>query len=269
MRIRTIKPEFYRSDDITALSREHRLLFIGLWSYVDDNGVGVDDFRQIAADLFALEDDQKEVRDFVREGLATLSRALLVSRYEVGGKRFIFITGWDKHQRIDRPGKPRYPRPVPGGQPPTCEDEPESPSVATSSRDLRDGVAAGTGEQGNRGTTKDLPRASPAEPDGFAEFWDAYPKKADKRAAEKAYRAAVKRKAAPAHLLASAKRYAAVTRTTEPRFIKNPATWLNAGAYDDAPAEQLPQASGQHQPWRNYPDQSVYDEPMFPTEEPR
>ena len=33
MRIRSIKPEFWRSDDITALSLEDRLLFIGLWSY--------------------------------------------------------------------------------------------------------------------------------------------------------------------------------------------------------------------------------------------
>ena len=40
MRIRSIKPEFWTSDDITALAVDDRLLFIGLWSYVDDNGVG-------------------------------------------------------------------------------------------------------------------------------------------------------------------------------------------------------------------------------------
>src|SRR5687768_12953988 len=57
MRIRNIKPEFWRSVDVKSLSPEDRLLFIGLWSYVDDNGVGVDDHRQIAADLFPLEDD--------------------------------------------------------------------------------------------------------------------------------------------------------------------------------------------------------------------
>ncbi len=35
VRIRSIKPEFWRSDDIDALSVFERLLFIGLWSYVD------------------------------------------------------------------------------------------------------------------------------------------------------------------------------------------------------------------------------------------
>ena len=42
MRIRSIKPEFWTSDDIADLTIEDRLLFIGLWSYVDDNGVGID-----------------------------------------------------------------------------------------------------------------------------------------------------------------------------------------------------------------------------------
>src|SRR5438105_15942569 len=107
MRIRTIKPEFWRSDDITALSREDRLLFIGLWSYVDDNGVGRDDYRTVAAELFAFEEDMKDAREFVREGLATLSRALLISRYEVDGKAYLHVTNWTKHQKIDRPGKPR------------------------------------------------------------------------------------------------------------------------------------------------------------------
>jgi hypothetical protein len=149
MRIRSIKPEFWRSDDITALSREDRLLFIGLWSYVDDNGVGVDDFRAIAADLFALEDDQKDIRDFVREGLATLSRGLLIDRYEVEGRRYIHITKWKKHQRVDRPNKERYPLPPPDYTPPTSGNR-------DSSRECRESVAtvspSGTEEQGNRGT---------------------------------------------------------------------------------------------------------------------
>ena len=53
MRIRTIKPEFWRSDDIASLSWDARLVFIGLWSYVDDNGVGRDSLPSIVGDLFA------------------------------------------------------------------------------------------------------------------------------------------------------------------------------------------------------------------------
>ena len=164
MRIRTIKPEFWRSDDIAALSREDRLLFIGLWSYVDDNGVGIDDYRQIAADLFALEDDVKEVRDYVREGLATLSRGLLIDRYEVEGRAYIHIRTWKKHQRVDRPNKARYPTPPPDYRPPTSGN-------TGPSRNPRETLAklspSGTGEQGNRGTGESTspPAASDVTPD--------------------------------------------------------------------------------------------------------
>jgi hypothetical protein len=165
VRIRSIKPEFWRSEDVKRLPREIRLLFIGLWSYVDDNGVGIDDYRRIASDLGPLEDDPVEYREYVRDGLATLSRHCrdissppLVARYAVDGKRYLFITGWD-HQRVDKPAKARYPRPPEGW----TSNNPEPPEgVETSSRDSRDTLAPGTGEQGNRGTDK---KASPSSSD--------------------------------------------------------------------------------------------------------
>ena len=42
MRIRSIKPEFWTSEDVTDLTYFERLLFIGLWSYADDHGRGQD-----------------------------------------------------------------------------------------------------------------------------------------------------------------------------------------------------------------------------------
>jgi hypothetical protein len=152
MRIRTIKPEFWRSDDVTALPFELRLLFVGLWSYVDDNGVGVDDYRRIAADLFALEEDQVAIREFIRDGLATLSRRSLIVRYKINGTLLLYIPSWDEHQRVDKPGKPRYPRPPDDFDPLTSRNGLDPDHVATPSRNARDGGAPGTGEQGNRGT---------------------------------------------------------------------------------------------------------------------
>jgi hypothetical protein len=151
MRIRTIKPSFWRSDDITALPMELRLLFIGLWSYVDDNGVGIDDYRQIAADLFALEEDQAAIRSFVRDGLATLSRRLQVVRYMIAGKPYLFIPTWDLHQKVDRPAKARYPRPPADFDPSTSKNGQDADHVATSSREVRDTLAAVVGEEGIRG----------------------------------------------------------------------------------------------------------------------
>lgn len=159
MRIRTIKPEFWRSDDITRLSREHRLLFIGLWQYVDDNGVGIDDYRQIAAELFALEDDQNDVRTFIREGLATLSRGLLIYRYEIDGRHYLQVRNFKRHQRVDKPNKPRYPEAPPDHKPPTSESAPVSgdsrEALATPSRASRETLEPGqTGQSQISGVSR-------------------------------------------------------------------------------------------------------------------
>ena len=68
-------------------------------------------------------------------------------------------------------------------------------------------------------------------PDGFDEFWSAYPRREGKVASERAYRAAVKRESASA-LIAAAHAYASATRNTEKRFIKQASSWLNGGFYD-------------------------------------
>ncbi|MFE7744470.1 hypothetical protein [Nocardia sp. NPDC057455] len=147
MRIRSIKPEFWRSDDIDALDWHHRLVFIGLWSYVDDNGVGLDKLAAICADLFAadLERDPRETFARVSEAIQTFSETGLIQRYTVDGKAYFYVTGWPKHQRVDKPNKARYPLP-------TSENAVIRESVATPSRDSYVTPAPGTGEQGNRGT---------------------------------------------------------------------------------------------------------------------
>lgn len=143
MRIRSIKPEFWRSPDISCLSIEDRLLFVGLWSYVDDNGVGEDRESMIAADLFAddLSRDPRETFARVSRGLSNLFSAGRIVRYEVDGRRFLAVDNWTKHQRIDKPAKPRFP--APNG------DSRESREGAGRAPET---VAPGTGEQRNRGT---------------------------------------------------------------------------------------------------------------------
>jgi hypothetical protein len=274
MRIRTIKPEFWRSDDITALSREDRLLFVGLWSYVDDNGVGIDDERRITADLFAFEDDQKATRDYVREGLATLSRVLhpaqdapLITRYEVDGKRYFHVTKWNDHQRVDRPGRSRYPLPPSAS---TSEDgpdpDPDGGLFDLDSREARESVATGTGEKGNRGTGEqgtDSPDAHassalvPTRGKGatkgtgysasFEEWWSIYPKRVSKAAAAKAYAKACKGRplregeTRAQSLAVRAATWAAHWERTgqDPQYIPYPATWLNRGDYETPPPRPL------------------------------
>ena len=155
MRIRSIKPEFWRSDDITTLSIEDRLLFIGMWSYVDDNGVGLDKLAAITADLFAgdLEHDPRETFARVSRGLQNLSDHGRIVRYTVNGKDYLAVTNWSKHQRIDKPNKPRFPQP-------DAENSTIRDTLPTPSRHPRETPAPGTEEQGNRGTGEQNKRAA-------------------------------------------------------------------------------------------------------------
>jgi hypothetical protein len=74
------------------------------------------------------------------------------------------------------------------------------------------------------------------EPDGFDEFWAVYPRKTAKPAAQKAYRAAIKRKAKHADIMAGAQRFA--QSRPDPKFTPHPSTWLNQDRFNDtfAPA---------------------------------
>lgn len=109
MRIRQIKPEFWTSEDIAALDWPTRLVFIGMLSYVDDNGVGRDVEKLITSSLFPLEEDQHATRMQITCSLQRLHVAGLIERYESDGRPFLEITGFSKHQYIPRPNKPRYP----------------------------------------------------------------------------------------------------------------------------------------------------------------
>lgn len=107
-RIRTIKPEFWTSEQVMECSTNARLLFIGLWNFADDCGRMVDSPKTIKAQIFPGDDISSEnVRGLIDE----LSSNGLARRYVVDGKAYLLVTGW-KHQKIDRPQPPRYPAPI-------------------------------------------------------------------------------------------------------------------------------------------------------------
>ena len=113
MRIRTTKPEFWRSKTIAALPWDVRFVLKGLESYVDDNGVGKDDIALIAADVFPrdLSGNPRETLARLSEAISQLSEAGLIVRYEFDGEDLIYIERWKDIQRIDKPGRGRFPRP--------------------------------------------------------------------------------------------------------------------------------------------------------------
>lgn len=147
MRIRSTKPEFWKSRRITSVSWDARLVLKGLESYVDDNGVGVDDIELIVTDVFPRDmfANGRETVARVSEAISELHRAGLVHRYRGKNDQLLYISFWESVQRIDKPGKGRNPRP--DGTMEYKESEIRE-SVASPPETL----APGTGEQRNRGT---------------------------------------------------------------------------------------------------------------------
>lgn len=264
-RIRTIKPEYWSSPDTASVDDPWaRLLFIAMWNWADDMGRGVANPKELAG--FAFPNDEKIDSADIRRMLGGIRRGFGVTFYQVRGRPYYAIPSWDGHQKIDKRSGGKHPAPEEGEEwnpdpngPPDLPRHPNSAESAESSEDSTESPpssrrvpGAGTGEQGNRGTGEEEtpsaadatePVASLPEPDPFDEFWAAYPRKVEKRAAEKAWRAALKRKAKPEQIIAAANAYAARSRGVEARFVKHPASWLNAGAHDDLPETAIARAT--------------------------
>jgi hypothetical protein len=86
----------------------------------------------------------------------------------------------------------------------------------------------------NTTSTRTTSTRTKIPPDDFDEFWLFYPLKKAKGAAEVAFRRALS-KAPAAAVLAGAQRYAAEAATDPGRWLKHPATWLNARCWEDEP----------------------------------
>lgn len=103
-RIRTIKPEFWTSEQIVACSANARLLFIGLWNFCDDGGRMPYSVKNIKMRIFPGDDISSEsIRGMIAELSSSDLGMPLVIIYEIEGKQYLQVTGWDKHQRIQRP----------------------------------------------------------------------------------------------------------------------------------------------------------------------
>lgn len=140
-RIRSIKPEWLEDELLAAASDEARVLSVALILMADDYGRGRASAAAIATGAwrYQLERDDGE---HTRETLARASRALrelvairFVTVYEVAGQRYFEIRNWQKHQKVDRPSKPRIPEP-PAQETAEISDEPRH------SRDTRETLAS-------------------------------------------------------------------------------------------------------------------------------
>lgn len=105
-RIRTIKPDAFKSYSLSMVPRGTRWTFAGLWTYLDDEGRGRDDVRLIKAELYPLDDEVNLT--VLAEDMKRLTGIGCICRYEVGGRSYLHVPRW-QHQRINRPTASTYP----------------------------------------------------------------------------------------------------------------------------------------------------------------
>ncbi len=159
-RIRSIKPEFPQSESVGKLSRDARLLFILIWTHVDDEGRSRAASRMLASLLFPYDDDAPKC---VGHWLDELEINGFIQRYEVDGSRYLQVVNWLKHQKIDHPSKSKIPPFSDGGGKP--RDRVAKPRE--DSRDLAPDLGPRTEDLGKEVPSADADgRPGAAEPDG-------------------------------------------------------------------------------------------------------
>lgn len=98
-RIRTIKPEFWTSEQVMECSPMARLLFIGIWNFCDDAGNHPLSAKTIKALIFPGDEITTAQVDAM---LGELQSNDLITAYEASAKQYLHVNGWG-HQKIDKP----------------------------------------------------------------------------------------------------------------------------------------------------------------------
>jgi hypothetical protein len=98
-RIRYLKPDFFKDEDLATLPFEVRLFFAGLWVIADKAGRLEDRPKRLKIEIFPYEDIDIEKCLVQLAKPKTSSGNPYILRYSIEGEHFIQILNWDKHQR--------------------------------------------------------------------------------------------------------------------------------------------------------------------------
>lgn len=149
-RIRTIKPDLWANGKIARVSRDARLLFLGLITESDDEGRLLGSPKRLAGVLFPHDSDVTATK--LARWMRELSREGLARCYAHEGVEYVELPGFNEHQRISHATPSRLPPPDP--------DAPEMfPGVSgISPEDLRPDLGSRNKDLGRgRGNARAIP----------------------------------------------------------------------------------------------------------------
>lgn len=235
-RIRTIKPEFWVSEQVVDCSPSARLLFVGMWNFCDDYGAHPASARTLKMEVFPGDDITTAA---VKELVDELLKVGLLEEYQAEGKRFWLVTGWH-HQKVDKPTQ-KYPFP-----PNDSRDVDERSTNATPDAELpfdegspsaRRALTPGRESKGKESNTPPTPSRGPDASwssdenlrKRFDRWFDRYPKhrRGAREPTWKTYRSIAKRRKSMCDELDSALDRYLQAGYGSSKFAKGAKAWLN------------------------------------------
>lgn len=241
-RIRTIKPKFWDDLKVGRLSRDARLLYIGMWNFADDCGVIIGDLIWLKSKVFPY--DQIQVQQF-EKWIKELEINGFICQFSYQGEDFIYLPTFSRHQVINKPNFEdlNIPKDVLDSQLRLITEQSRNDTGIITEQSIPI-----KGEEKDIENNNSCSTASPSESDAeFEKFWQMYDKKSNKAKTKAKF--SKLSKADKAKIFEALPAY--VASTPDKQFRKDPLTYLNARAWED----EIIQRSGNlfQQPQRQAP----------------
>lgn len=99
-RNRMIKPQFWDDSKIAKISRDARLLYIGMWNFCDDLGVIRADMVWLKSKIFPF--DQMQIQQFEKICQEILRNGF-ISLFSYRDEEFYYLPKFSLHQKINKP----------------------------------------------------------------------------------------------------------------------------------------------------------------------
>ena len=239
---RLIKDSICTSESVDKLTAFQETVFYRLIVNCDDYGRMDARPDILASKLFPLRRNMptKKIKDAVQ----ALSETEIITLYEVGGKPYLQMRTWNKHQQI-RAKKSKYPAPEAQK---TTTDSTCNQMITDSSKCPRNPIQSESNPNPNPIRTRNARTRAREEadqpdpnPDRWEEFWNAYPRKSggDIREACMEYLAVIDNGVDPETLISAAKALADRTDSETFRYLPSAEKWLrNKGWTEKVSAEK-------------------------------
>jgi hypothetical protein len=235
-RTRMVKPEFFNDEKLTTLSRDVRLLYIGLWVWSDDYAVIRANSVWLKNNIFPYDDIK--IQTF-QNWLSELENLKRIYPFVHDQEKYYFMPYFKEHQVINKPSKTAKNPDPPEKILDTTVVLPECYRSATVALRSDIGVGVGVGVDSGVGVGIELSVSAKAA-DGvvvsqFSQFWSQYPRKEKKKNSFEAFKRLNLKNGDFEKIMESLSKQKMTEQWTKDggKFIPHPTTWINGRRWED------------------------------------